>query len=358
MPRNGMLIRISLALGAAAVLATIAVSAAGAARQSNPTLTGAGSTFVQPLISTWTQLPSPSESPFTSAKNINVTYGGGGSGVGVSDITNHQVDFGASDAPLTAFNPTCDTCYQIPWALSGTALIYRIDGLSVKLKMSGPVLAQIYLGNIAYWDAASIKRLNKGVSIPHTAIITVHRDSASGTTYNLTDYLSHVSSTWKSQVGTSVSPSWPGSNTIAAHGSSGIDAAVKNNNGAVGYVDVYYGVNAHLDFMKIKNRAGNFISPTIASIAAASKIDTTPKADGTLSIVNPPSTMGYGKAYPISTYTYVDVQKQSAQAASLKTFLRWAVTTGQTYAKQDIFVPLPSGVVRWDKNHISKITQS
>ena len=358
MPRNGMFIRIALALAATAVLATVVVSAAGAARQST-TLTGAGSTFVQPLISTWTQIPSPSESPFTSAKGIGVTYGGGGSGVGVSNITNHQVDFGASDAPLSAFNPTCTTCFQIPWALSGTAVIYRIDGLSVaKLKMSGPVLAEIYLGNITNWANPAIKKLNPGVTIPSTPITTVHRDSASGTTYNFTDYLSKVSATFKSQVGKGVAPSWPGSNTVAAHGSNGVDAAVKNTNGAVGYVDVYYGVNAHLDFMKIKNRAGNFVAPTLATIAAASKFDVTPSSTGELSITNPPSTMGYGSAYPISTYTYVDVQKQSSQAAPLKIFLKWAVTTGQNYAKQNIFVKLPAGVVTWDQNHIARITQS
>jgi phosphate transport system substrate-binding protein len=356
MPKTGMHVRITLVIAAAAALATIAVSAAGAARQSNPTLTGAGSTFVQPLINTWTQLPTPSSSPFTSAKNINVTYGGGGSGVGVTDITNNTVDFGASDAPLSAFNPTCTTCYQIPWALSGTAVIYHIDGVTAKLKMTGPLLAQIYLGNITYWDAAAIKKINKGVSIPHTPITTVHRDSASGTTYNFTDYLSHVSPTWKSGVGTSVFPAWPGSNTQQAHGSSGVDAAVKNTNGAVGYVDVYYGINAHLQFMYIKNKAGNFISPSIATIAAASKVDTSPKADGSLSIVNPPSAMGFGKAYPISTYTYVDVQQHTSQPVALKAFLNWAVIQGQTYAKADIFVPLPKPVVTWAKAHIAKIT--
>ena len=354
MPKRGMLVRISLALAAAAALATVVVSAAGAARQS-VTLTGAGSTFVQPLISTWTQIPSQSDSPFTQAKGITVTYGGGGSGVGVSSITNHQVDFGASDAPLSAFNPTCTTCFQIPWALSGTAVIYRIDGLSATLRMSGAVLAKIYLGNIAYWDATPIKNLNPGVSIPHTPITTVHRDSASGTTYNFTDFLSSSSLTFKNQVGKGVSPSWPGSNTIAAHGSNGVDAAVKNNNGAVGYVDVYYGVNAHLAFMKIKNKAGNYLLPNVTTVAAASKIDTTPKADGSLSIVNPPNTAAYQKAYPISTYTYVDVQQASDQPAALKSFLLWAVTTGQSYAAQNIFVPLPSGVVSWDKQEIAKI---
>lgn len=355
MPRNGMLARISLALAATAALATIAASAAGAARQST-TLTGAGSTFVQPLVSTWTQIPSQAASPFTSAKHITVNYGGGGSGAGVADIAAKTVDFGASDAPLSAFAATCTTCYQIPWALSGTAVIYHVNGVSARLKMTGQVLAKIYLGQITNWNDPAITALNKGVNIPSTPITTVHRDSASGTTYNFTDYLSRVSSTFKSQVGKNTFPSWPGSNTAQAHGSSGVDAAVKATNGAVGYVDVFYGVNAHLKFMSIKNRAGKYVSPTTATIALASKIDQTPAKDGSLSIVNPPSSSGYAKAYPISTYTYVDVQKRSTQAAALKTFLSWAVTTGQTYAKKNIFVPLPKKVVAYDQKTIPKIT--
>ena len=354
MPKNGMLVRISLALAAAAALGTIAVTAAGAARQST-TLQGAGSTFVQPLISTWTQIPSQANSPFTSSKGITVNYGGGGSGVGVAGITNRTVDFGASDAPLSAFSPTCTTCYQNPWALSGTAVIYRIDGVNAKLKMTGAVLAKIYLGQITTWNAAAIKALNPGVSIPSTPITTVHRDSASGTTYNFTDYLSSASKPFKTAVGVSTFPSWPGSNTAQGHGSSGVAAAVANTNGAVGYVDVYYGVTAHLDFMKIRNKAGNYMTPTTATILAASKIQTKPSADGSLSIVNPPNTAAYQKAYPISTYTYVDVQQQSNQPVALRTLLTWAVTTGQTYAKQDIFVSLPAPIVTYDKQQIAKI---
>lgn len=355
MPKTGMLVRISLALAAAAALATVAVSAAGAARQS-VTLTGAGSTFVQPLVNAWTQLPSPSSSPFTSQKHINVTYGGGGSGAGVADIIAKTVDFGASDAPLSAFATTCTTCVQTPWALSGTAMIYRIDGVTKTLNMSGDVLAKIYLGKIKYWNDTAIKAINKGVSIPHTAITTVHRDSSSGTTYNFTDYLSHVSATWKHKYGaTTLVGTWPGNN-VQAHGSSGVAAAVAGTNGAVGYVDVWYGISAHLKYMSIENQHGRFVQPTLAAIAEASKLDTTPKANGELSIVNPPNKSKYYGAYPISTYTYVDVQKHSgAMAAPLRTFLLWAVTTGQSKAKANYFVPLPSGVVNWDKTHINTI---
>jgi phosphate transport system substrate-binding protein len=350
-----MFVRIALALGAVAVLATIVVTAAGASRQST-TLKGAGSTFVQPLVNAWTQLPNPASSPFTSSKHINVTYSGVGSGAGVADIIAKTVDFGASDAPLSSYATTCTSCVQVPWALSGTAVIYHISGVTKTLNMSGPVLAKIYLGTIKYWNDPAIKALNKGVSIPHTAITTVHRDSSSGTTYNFTDFLSHVSSTWKNHYGaTTLIGTWPGNN-VQAHGSSGVAAAVASTNGAVGYVDVWYGITAHLKYMSIENKHGRFVQPTLAAIAQASKLDTTPKASGELSIVYPPNTSKYFGAYPIATYTYVDVQKHSGSSASpLRTLLTWAVTTGQSHAAANYFVALPSGVVTWDKKTIAKI---
>jgi phosphate transport system substrate-binding protein len=369
MPKNGMLIRISLALGAVAILATVAVTAAGAARQS-VTLSGAGSTFVQPLISTWTAIPSQSGSPFTHAKGITVNYGGGGSGAGVSDITNKTVDFGASDAPLRVFSPTCKTCVQIPWALSGTAVIYRIDGVSATLKMSGPVLANIYLDKISYWNDPAIKALNKGVNLPHLKIVTVHRDSSSGTTFNFTDFLSNTSSAFRTRIGASTFPGdggahgWPTANPfLEGHGSSGVAGKVAGQNGSVGYVDLYYGITAGLKFMKVENQSGVFVSPSLTSIAIAAKSQKKPYTTGELSIVNPPNSVILKNAYPISTYTYVDVQKHSgAKAASLRTFLTWAITTGQTggpspgYAKKDYFVPLPPAIVTFDKSKIPSIT--
>jgi phosphate transport system substrate-binding protein len=286
-----------------------------------------------------------------------VTYSGVGSGAGVADIIAKTVNFGASDAPLSSYATTCKTCIQVPWALSGTAIIYHVSGVTKTLNMSGPVLAKIYLGQIKYWNDNAIKAINKGVSIPHTAITTVHRDSSSGTTYNFTDYLSHVSTYWKSHYGaTTLIGTWPGSNAVQAHGSSGVAAAVAGTNGAIGYVDLWYGITAHLKYMSIQNKHGRFVQPTLASIAQASKLDTTPKASGELSIVNPPNTMKYFGAYPISTYTYVDAQKHSSSMAGpLRTFLNWAVQAGQSHAAANYFVPLPSAVVKWDLTHIKLI---
>ena len=157
MPRNGKLVRITLAVAAAALVASLAVVMAGtaSAKSSSGTVNGAGSTFVAPLVTKWM-------SPVQSQLGLTLNYNAVGSGGGVSAITNKQVDFGASDAPLSQFNPTCNTCVQIPWALAGTAVIYNLGGSLQHLNLTGSVLAQIYLGKITKWNAKAITKLNKG----------------------------------------------------------------------------------------------------------------------------------------------------------------------------------------------------
>ena len=348
MPRNGKIFRITLALAAAALVAALAVVMVGtaAARSNSGTITGAGSTFVAPLVTKWM-------APVQSQLGITLNYNAVGSGGGVSAITNHQADFGASDAPLSQFNPTCTTCVQIPWALAGTAVIYHLSG-NQHLKMTGSVLAQIYLGKVTKWNAPAIQKLNKGVNLPSTSITVVHRSDSSGTTFNFTDYLSKVSKTWKSQVGTGTAVNWP---TGEGEGhSSGVAGAVKSTEGAIGYVDVDYAIVNHLGIMKMKNRSGNFVLPRAQGIKAAAALDTHPAKDGSLSIVNPPASKKYANAYPICTYTYVDVQKSSgANAANLKKLIGWAITKGQSYGPPIVFEPLPKGVVTFDKAQIKKI---
>jgi phosphate transport system substrate-binding protein len=358
MPKNGMLVRISLALVVAG-LATIAVTTAGAARQS-VTLSGAGSTFVQPLINSWTQLPTPSSSPFTSSSGIGVTYGGGGSGAGVTGITNKTIDFGASDAPLSAFTPTCTTCVMTPWALSATAIIYHVTGIPTSIDMSPQVLAKIYLHQITNWNDPAIKALNKKVTFPNLAIETVVRDSASGTTYNFTDELSKAYGPFHAKFGAANTlPPWsnvPGA-FVAKHGSSGVAGEVAATNGAIGYVDLWYGATAHLKYMALQNKSKKFVLPTTATILAAAKAQVKPKVDGTLDIVNPPASTAFAKAYPMATYTYVIVQKNpGANATPLKTLLNWAITTGQNFAPPNFFVKLPSAIVAFDKNQVKKIS--
>jgi len=216
------------------------------------------------------------------------------------------------------------------------------------------VLAQIYMGKITKWNAPQIKKINKGKKLPNKSIVVVHRSDGSGTSYNFSDYLSHVSSAWKSKVGTGTSPNWPTGEGEPK--SAGVAGAVRTTPGAIGYVDVYYAVHNKLGFMKMKNRAGKYVLPRAAGIKAAAALDTHPAKDGSLSIVNPPKNKKYKNAYPICTYTYVDVRKSSgANAANIKKLLTWAVTTGQKYGPALIFEPLPKPVVTFDKKQINKI---
>jgi phosphate transport system substrate-binding protein len=348
MPRNGKLTRIAFVAAAAALLASVVVAGAGAAHKARSAtgIKGAGSTFVAPLVNTWI-------GPVGSALGINLSYSAVGSGGGVSAITNKEVDFGASDAPLSQFSPTCTTCVQIPWALSGTAVLYNLPGVRNLLKITGPVLARIYLGQITHWNDPALKKLNPGVNLPGTAITVVHRSDSSGTSFNFTDYLSRVSPAWKSKVGAGTAVAWPAG--VGGKGSSGVSGIVHQTPGGIGYADVAYSQQAHLDVFRVKNRAGAFIIPRLKNIKAASLLDTHPAKDGSLSIVNPPKSKKYARAYPISTYTYVDVQKSSAKGAPLKKLLSWAVTKGQTYAPKLIFVPLPAAVVAFDKKQIVKV---
>jgi phosphate transport system substrate-binding protein len=349
MPRNGKLIRITLALAAASLVAALAVITAGAAsaKSSSATISGAGSTFVAPLVTKWM-------GPVQSQLGLTLNYNAVGSGGGVSAITNKQVDFGASDAPLSQFNPTCTSCVQIPWALAGTAVIYNLGSSLQHLNLTGSVLAQIYLGKITKWNAKAIAKLNKGKSLPSTPITVVHRSDSSGTSYNFTDYLSHVSHTWKSQVGTGTAVNWPTGE--GEKGSSGVAGAIRSTHGAIGYADVDYAVVNHLQLFKVENRAGKFVLPRAQGIKAAAALDVHPEKDGSLSIVNPPKSKKYRNAYPICTYTYVDVQKSAgANAGNIKKFLGWAVTKGQSYGPPIIFEPLPKPVVTFDKKQIKKI---
>src|SRR5690349_15433566 len=197
------------ALALVALVGVIAISAvAGRADASSTStrgtsITGAGSSFVFPLVSAW--IPQ-----LGSAFGLNVSYSPIGSGGGIAAVTNRTVDFGASDAPLSSDQFTaCKGCVQIPWALSATSVIYNVQGVKNLLHMNGPTLAKIFNGDIASWNDPAIKKLNKGVALPDLKIAIVHRSDNSGTTFNFTDYLASVSPQWKSKVGTGVAVNWP-----------------------------------------------------------------------------------------------------------------------------------------------------
>jgi phosphate transport system substrate-binding protein len=346
MPKIGNSTRTAAVL-AATVLAAVAAgsSTASAARHANTTITGAGSTFVAPLVAQW----SPA---LASAYGYELQYSPIGSGGGISAITARTVDFGASDAPMSSDQfAACKDCLQIPWALSATSVFYNLPGFKNLLHMDGPTLAKIFMGQITTWNDPAIQKLNPGVSLPSTKITTAHRSDNSGTTFNLTDYLSSVSPAWKSQYGSGVAVNWP--NGVGARGSAGVAGVVSSTDGSIGYADVAFALANHLKYFAMKNNSGKFTTPGSRGILAAASSDQKPDATNALSIVNPPKK--YPLAYPISTFTYVIVAHQSTKAPELKKFLFWAVTRGQKFGPKLLFQPIPKSVLVVAEKTIAKI---
>ncbi len=319
-------------------------SAAGGGSESK-VLIGAGSTFVAPLVQSW------AGAYVKTPAAVTVTYGAIGSGGGIDQITARTVDFGASDAPMTSDQVTaCKGCVQIPWALGATAIEYNVKGAPNNLKLTGPVLADIYLGNITSWNDPAIANLNPGVSLPDTHITPIYRSDSSGTSFVLTDYLSSVSPDWESKVGTSTLPTFP-TGTGAEH-SSGVIAAMQATDGAITYSEVSYVSADSLDSALLANAAGNYESATEKSILAAAAAGTT-RPDGTIKLVNPPASAP--DAYPLSTYTYVIAPEQSSKASVLKAFLNYAVGPDGQALGPPAYPELPKAVATSAKTLIAKI---
>jgi phosphate transport system substrate-binding protein len=329
-----------------AIAVIVGSAAAAPAKNQDTALSGAGSSFVFPLVSKW--IPA-----LGTAYGYNVSYSPTGSGAGIAAITARTVDFGASDAPLTPDQATaCKGCVQVPWALSATAIAFNLPGLKCVLRLNGPLLADIYLGNITKWNDPKIVQNNGTCGLTDQKITPIYRSGNSGTSYNLTDYLSSVSSTWKTKLGVGQSVAWP--TGVGASGSSGVAAALSKTVGAIGYVDVAYALANKIKFASMLNASGKYATPGLRGIqAAAATLPKTITGDGALSIVNPPK--GNPLAYPVSTFTYVIASTGSSKAAELKKMIYWAVTQGQTYGKPLLFQPLPQQVQAFAYKQIKKL---
>jgi phosphate transport system substrate-binding protein len=338
--RIGTPVAAMLALGLAA--AGCGGTAAPGGRSSTSTLVGAGSTLVAPLVAQW-------QGPYSRTQGVTITYGAIGSGGGIAQITARTVDFGASDAPLTPDQKSaCHGCVMVPWALAGTTISYNVPGVAKPLRLTGPVVADMYLGSIKTWNDPKIAHLNPGVRLPSTAVHPVFRSDASGDTFAFTDYLSSVSPQWKAKVGgASTAVSWP--TGTGGRGNAGVAALITQTPGAVGYVAIANAVGAQLHYAELENEAGAFVKPSSTSIAAAARTASF-RSDNSVSIVDPPASAK--TAYPISTLTYALVPKSSSRLGALKTFLTYAVTTGQQYAEKLQFAPLPPNVVTKDRSII------
>ena len=325
--------RVSIIVVAAVSTCLIAGSAFGSTVANAASLTGAGSTLVAPLEAAWAI-------DFERRYGESVTYAGVGSGAGFAQISARTVDFGASDAPLTPSQAAaCNRCIQIPWALGAVGISYNVPGVR-NLHLTGPVIANIYLGKITTWNAPAIAKLNKGVKLPNMKITPVFRSDGSGTTYGFTDYLSRISSQWKSQIGNSTTVSFPVG--VGGKGSPGVTALVATTPGSIGYVEVAYIIAHHLNAAAIKNAAGKFVFPNLKNIEQAGSSVKHVPANNEMHIVNPPRK--YKVAYPIATFTYAIAPLGSPKKKLLSSWIYYALSTGQAFGPALDFAPIPKVV--------------
>jgi phosphate transport system substrate-binding protein len=327
-----------VAVGASACF-TAAASAA------TTTLNGAGSTLVAPLEAEWA-------SSFASKTGITVNYNAVGSGTGITDISQGTVDFGASDAPL---NPTqaagCHSCIQIPWALSATGVGYNVPGVGHKLRLTGPVLASIYLGQITNWNSPQITRLNKGVHLRNMKITPVFRSDGSGDTYAFTNYLTDVSRTWAGRVSYGTSVSFPSG--VSGKGNSGVTAVLEATPGSIAYIAVSYLISHSLPAVAIQNAAGRYEYPNLANIENAAQTVKHVSSNNALHIVDPPKSAKI--AYPISTFTYVIAPTTAPNGPALQQFIKYALGPGQSFGENLDFAPLPKIVKNADNASVNHL---
>jgi phosphate transport system substrate-binding protein len=308
------------------------------AASANATITGAGSTFVYPVLSKWA-------SDFKAAGGDEINYQSIGSGGGIAQIKAGTVDFGATDKPLSAEELQAAGLAQFPVVIGGIVPVINIPGAKPgQVKMSGGVLADIYAGNIKTWNDPRIARINPGLHFPAKAITAVHRADDSGTTYNFTHYLSQVSPGWKSKFGEGKTVAWNGG--IGGKGNEGVAGYVKQIPYSIGYVEYAYVVQNKMAYTMMQNSTGKFVAPNARSFAAAAATaDWAHAKDFNLVMTNAPG----AASYPIAATTFVLMYKQPKNAAAsqqARKFFNWALTKGQPQAQSLDYVPLPAPLVK------------
>jgi phosphate transport system substrate-binding protein len=315
---------------------------------SNVSLTGAGSTFIYPILSKWVDV-------YHDKASVEINYQSVGSGAGIKQIKNQTVDFGATDAPLddADLKTMPKNVLQIPAVAGAEAVSYNLPNVKQPVKLDGAVLADMFLGNITKWNDPKIAALNAGIPLPPLPVTISHRSDGSGTTYIFTSYLSAVSPAWKSKVGAGKSVSWPVG--IGGKGNSGVAGVIKQTPGAIGYVELAYAQQNKLSFAMLKNKSGKFVAPTVdaTTAAIAGSIDAL-KKDIRSPIIN---ASGDG-AYPIAGMTYVLAYEDTGNAekgSAIQAFLKWAIGDGQQMSKELYYAPLPPAVVAINEKNIAKI---
>jgi phosphate transport system substrate-binding protein len=308
----------------------------GFAAQAQTQITGAGSTFAAPIYGKWGEAGA-------AATGVKLNYQAIGSGAGINQINNRTVDFGASDMPVAADQLTAHKLMQFPTVIGGVDVIVNLPGIKAdQLKLTGPILADIYLGNIAKWNDPAIAKLNPDLKLPSLAIATVHRADGSGTTFVFTDYLSMQSADWKSKVGASTSVAWP--NGAGAKGSDGVAATVQHIPGGIGYDESAYATQNHLTTAMMQNKAGQFVAPTMTAFAAsAASADWSKVQNFAIDLNDQPG----AASWPIESATFVLLPtdpKDVKQSAAVKKFFDWGFAHGSDIATTLLYIPLPESV--------------
>ncbi len=318
-------------------IATLALATAFAGNALAADVTGAGASFIYPVMSKWS-------SDYSKATGKKVNYQSIGSGGGIAQIKAATVDFGSSDAPLKPDELAKHGLAQFPSVIGGVVPVLNVPGVQAgAMKLDGETLANIFLGKIKKWNDPAIVALNSGVKLPDTKITVVHRSDGSGTTFNFVNYLSKLSPEWKSQVGEGTSVKWPAG--IGGKGNEGVAAYVKQIKGSIGYVEFSYALQNKLTFSRMKNAAGNFVQPRDETFsAAAASADWKNAKDFYLVMTNAPGE----NAWPITATNFILMYKQPKNAAGAKAakeFFNWVYANGDSQAKALDYVPLPDALV-------------
>ncbi len=330
-------------LGLAAVAIALGALLTPAARAQQQ-ITGAGSTFVYPVLSKWS-------SEYAKTKGVQINYQSIGSGGGIAQIKAGTVDFGATDAPLSPADLQAAGLAQFPVVIGGIIPVVNLAGMKAgELKLSGSALADIYLGKMKRWNDAEIAKLNPGVKLPDEQIYVVHRSDGSGTTYNFVDFLSKISPDWKQKVGIGTAVAWP--TGVGGKGNEGVAAYVERIKGSIGYIEYAYVIQNKMTYALIQNAAGNYPQPSAGAFqAAAASADWKSVQDFDLVMTNAP-----GKdAYPLAASTFVLMRTQPKNPQASKTaldFFAWALDHGQNLAESLDYVPLPPALVAQIESYV------
>lgn len=327
---------------AVAVIAASSVFAAHAAD-----VTGAGASFIFPVMSKWS-------ADYSSATGNRVNYQSIGSGGGIAQIKARTVDFGSSDAPLKPEELAAAGLVQFPSVIGGVVPVVNVAGVAPgALKLDGTLLANIFLGKVKTWNDPAIVALNPGLTLPDQKITIVHRSDGSGTTFNFVNYLSKVSPEWKTRVGEGTTVQWPAG--IGGKGNEGVSAYVRQIKGGIGYVELSYALQNRMAHASMKNAAGRFVQPSDASFAAAAaSANWGATKDFYLVMTNAPG----NDSWPITATNFILMQKNPRNAAgarSAQAFFKWVYANGDAQARELDYVPLPDALVRqietyWSQN--------